>query len=896
MRSSLADLQFALVILLPLLDVQLCLASPRKAVHAPRYIATHSGNFSGTSVGPLGISTSASTSASTTANTTSTTTSVQSTTTLLFNSTTTTEASRQANPSSTSTIATTSILKNHDAWGDWVNSSPTSNHHPSGEDGPSARGGGWRPDRGDNSGASGGGWRPHQGDNLGASGTDNSRPGDTPPQPGGNGQHGWTGSSWGGYQNSTTGDNTTSDGNWYGENDGVPALTEEDILFIISERALAYAGFPDSDGSTWPINDSVVITKRQTTGDFDPSKFGGPNTLQKWNDLAMDEWLELYVAKVDIPGQPGKKLANSTNFFRDFWLSTGEENIVLCTSLLSECNVADISDEKRFKNISREDAYRAQFVRQVMKVWQSSNSQAYRILYDTVTSDQLKVTTSHNVLVQGTPPPSTNIFDVIVPAIAFLGAFVPVLAPVAGLVSGIYAVGKAVTKRENVVENVIWEEPRMNSSDAFETLQKRDDEQTAAISDLLDRVHKLENKPPKTWLDQAKDPQQIGKGLEAAAKIYLAIKGLNPSLPSSSISSWDFFDQKVLETLQVFPKNILTAFELNVKTYWPQQTTKKDGTTILSSGMRPFLLGGTWSLAEAHTEEPSATMAKVKKYLDAVIFMQYVQQQAFYYWVQNFPSASACTAARDDAVDRNWLAKDGWYNCEQLATGQYQLQYTRKPTTNRGRADANTYTEYDPFGDIVALEPAPEFRAGFCWVQQRSGNAFRDNGFQQNTAGLNKWNDGILGELLYDFKMSDVFGASRACQAAMGDPFTQNKSPRNAFYPSLRVEENPPSDGGDGEILSGKLPLCLFNLPIFEVGRSDLDAWCNNHIGSISRDRWTKDDDSCGEKLELWAIQSDTKLCGSNQGSYYPKRSSRPGCSLHERGVNIASCKDYQDI
>lgn len=84
----------------------------------------------------------------------------------------------------------------------------------------------------------------------------------------------------------------------------------------------------------------------------------------------------------------------------------------------------------------------------------------------------------------------------------------------------------------------------------------------------------------------------------------------------------------MLETLQVFPKNILTAFELNVKTYWPQQTTKKDGTTILSSGMRPFLLGGTWSLAEAHTEEPSATMAKVKKYLDAVIFMQYVQQQA----------------------------------------------------------------------------------------------------------------------------------------------------------------------------------------------------------------------------------------------------------------------------
>jgi hypothetical protein len=105
-----------------------------------------------------------------------------------------------------------------------------------------------------------------------------------------------------------------------------------------------------------------------------------------------------------------------------------------------------------------------------------------------------------------------------VPAIALLGAFVPVLAPVAGLISGIYAVTKAVSKREDVMENVIWEDPRMNSSEAFETPQKRDDDaQTAAISDLLDRVHALENKPPKTWLDQAKDPQQIGKGLESAA-------------------------------------------------------------------------------------------------------------------------------------------------------------------------------------------------------------------------------------------------------------------------------------------------------------------------------------------------------------------------------------------
>jgi hypothetical protein len=205
----------------------------------------------------------------------------------------------------------------------------------------------------------------------------------------------------------------------------------------------------------------------------------------------------------------------------------------------------------------------------------------------------------------------------------------------------------------------------------------------------------------------------------------------------------------------------------------------------------------------------------------------------------------------------------------------------------------------DPhFGDIVALEAAPRVPAdGNCWVQERSGNIFRNEGFQQNTAGLNKWNDGLLAELLYDFKLNDVFDASRACQATMSDPFTPNKSPLNAFYPSLRVEESPPSDGGDGEILSGNLPLCLFNLPIFEVGRSDLDAWCNTHIGSTSGFmHWTRDGDPCGEKLELWAIQSDTKLCGSNQGAYLPTRSSRPGCSLHERGVRLASCDNVNDL
>ena len=109
----------------------------------------------------------------------------------------------------------------------------------------------------------------------------------------------------------------------------MPALTQDDVLFIISERALAYAGFPDSDGSTWPLNDSVNIKRQANNDDF----FGCENTLKKWKDLKMDAWLENYVAEVDIPGQPGKKLANSTNFFHDFWLSTVSEREDLNTPI-----------------------------------------------------------------------------------------------------------------------------------------------------------------------------------------------------------------------------------------------------------------------------------------------------------------------------------------------------------------------------------------------------------------------------------------------------------------------------------------------------------------------------------------------------------------------------------
>lgn len=57
----------------------------------------------------------------------------------------------------------------------------------------------------------------------------------------------------------------------------------------------------------------------------------------------------------------------------------GEENIVVCESLYDSCNVGSIDDSKRYPYISKDDAYRAQFVRQVLKVWQSGNRQAYQV-------------------------------------------------------------------------------------------------------------------------------------------------------------------------------------------------------------------------------------------------------------------------------------------------------------------------------------------------------------------------------------------------------------------------------------------------------------------------------------------------------------------------------------
>lgn len=100
-----------------------------------------------------------------------------------------------------------------------------------------------------------------------------------------------------------------TNGTWIGADAGIPALTAADRKFIIDEVALTLAGFPDDDAP------------EQGSGDGE-SPFSGPNTKKKWNDMDMDNWINIYVNTIDIPGKPGQKLVDSDDFMKDFWLST----------------------------------------------------------------------------------------------------------------------------------------------------------------------------------------------------------------------------------------------------------------------------------------------------------------------------------------------------------------------------------------------------------------------------------------------------------------------------------------------------------------------------------------------------------------------------------------------
>lgn len=115
-----------------------------------------------------------------------------------------------------------------------------------------------------------------------------------------------------------------------------------------------------------------------------------------------------------------------------------------------------------------------------------------------------------------------------------------------------------------------------------------------------------------------------------------AIKALNPEVPSSKITSWDSFDSRVFNDLNAFPDSIQRAFEHNILTWYAQESTLEgEKSAVAAAGMRSILMGGEWSKTVAYSEPASVTGPKVKKFLNAFIFMQFVQNQA----VSNSPEA-----------------------------------------------------------------------------------------------------------------------------------------------------------------------------------------------------------------------------------------------------------------
>lgn len=134
---------------------------------------------------------------------------------------------------------------------------------------------------------------------------------------------------------------------------------------------------------------------------------------------------------------------------------------------------------------------------------------------------QLNILTAHKLFVQDTPPPATKLFDVLIPAVAAISAFVPVLAPAAELMAGMYAVSKALSRRDDVVVGEIqWTDnaasaadiPLVNHTSTFEKRQINDDTREVLV-DILNRVIELEQVPPNKWIDDVNK----GVGKVAAA-------------------------------------------------------------------------------------------------------------------------------------------------------------------------------------------------------------------------------------------------------------------------------------------------------------------------------------------------------------------------------------------
>lgn len=239
-------------------------------------------------------------------------------------------------------------------------------------------------------------------------------------------------------------------------------------------------------------------------------------------------------------------------------------------------------------------------------------------------------------------------------------------------------------------------------------------------------------------------------------------------------------------------------------------------------------------------------------------------------------------------MGEGWLDSKSWYKCALLPNNQWEFRFARRPTTNRGDAKLVNDKSWNPYGDIVKLCMLPKTKLGSCFVQERSGNWLKQGGFEQASAALNKWSDSLLTAAGYSFTMDAIFAASRECQDSSGDPFNSG-----SFYPGVALTAD--SD----TLLSGNLPKCLFNIPIFEVG-SGHDLWCKYNIGGmhggVSRSYFTSDKETCiaADIPEWWSLQSDTLLCLSPDCSYLEDSwTSRPGCEKHDRGIHLVGTYNY---
>lgn len=251
-----------------------------------------------------------------------------------------------------------------------------------------------------------------------------------------------------------------------------------------------------------------------------------------------------------------------------------------------------------------------------------------------------------------------------------------------------------------------------------------------------------------------------------------------------------------------------------------------------------------------------------------------------YFWTQALPSESQCQSAATAAKSKGWLASDGWYECANIAAGKWEFRMARRPMRNEGEARVVNDLTWNPFGDILRVAMFPG-STDTCFVQKKTW-------FEQNSAGLSNYNGDLFTAANYDFKIADVFAGSMACQTALGDPFGVDLPPQSSFYPAMQVQVTAE------KILSGALPLCLFNVPVFQVGDPNRNNWCKYGLGGMHgaagqlRSYYRPDLDTCDYDIVYWALQSDNKICLTDNRNY---RSSswvaRPGCERHDRGIHL---------